>query len=309
MLKRKHVLAVALTAAVTSAGFDTSRHNVPLDQIVAGGPPKDGIPAITKPHLVAADAVTFLQPGDRVVGVERNQVAKAYPLRILNWHEAVNDTIGGTPIVITYCPLTASALVFQRTVGERTLSFGISGRLYQSNVLFYDHQSESLWSQLKGEAVTGPETGSRLHVLPTVVTTWADWRRRHPQTEVLSQETGYSRNYARDPYAGYHASPEVMFPLAHVDTRLQPKEKVLGVQVGSVSKAYPLARLAASKAVHDDVGGTRLRIEYDSQADRAEAVHLKSGAPWPAVVVYWFAWSAFHPETAVWHETVPGGAR
>lgn len=299
-LSRRITAVVASAVALASVGFDTSRHSVPLDEILAGGPPKDGIPAISAPRFVAADAATFLPSDDRVIGVDQEGVVKAYPLRILNWHEVVDDAIGTSPIAVTYCPLTGSAIVYDRRVNGQTLLFGVSGRLYQSNLLLYDQQSESLWSQLKAEAVTGAHTGARLQAIPSVTTTWADWRHVHPDTVVLSPETGYQRDYGRDPYAGYHASPELMFPVAHVDARLPAKQKVLGVQVGSVSKAYPLVQLAASRHAEDALGATRLRTTYDPQADRAEAVDVESGNPWPSVVVYWFAWSAFHPDTTIW---------
>jgi hypothetical protein len=181
--------AVLLLAALACLGFDTTRHSVPLSQILSGGPPKDGIPAIMAPRLVAASAATFLRGGDAVIGVTEAGVAKAYPVRILNWHEVVNDQIAGVPIVVTYCPLTASAVVYDRAPRGAPLTFGVSGRLYQSNVLIYDYQTESLWSQLKEEALTGSFTGTALRAFPSVVTTWADWQSTHPQTLVLSPDT------------------------------------------------------------------------------------------------------------------------
>jgi len=253
-----------------------------------------------KPRFVSADKAGFLKPDDRVVGVAHAGAAKAYPLRILNWHEVVNDTIGTVAVAVTYCPLTASAVVFDRTVNARLLTFGVSGLLYQSNVLMYDHQSESLWSQLLEEAVTGPSTGTRLRTLPSVTTTWADWHSRYPATLVLSPHTGHVRDYARDPYADYHDSEHVMFPVRHFDARLPAKEKVVGVRVGNLSKAYTLTGLAGVRRVEDDVGTARLRIDYDVQSARADVLDVRTGKPWPAVVAYWFAWAAFHPDTLVW---------
>ena len=177
-MKRYYLLTAVLMPLLV--GFDTMKSNIPVADIVSGGPPKDGIPALVEPKFVAAHDATYLQPEDRIIGVVRNGMTKAYPLRILNWHEAVNDTIGTTAAVVTYCPLTGSAVVYARTVNRQILSFGISGRLYQSNVLLYDHQTESLWSQLKEEAVTGPQTGTRLRVLPSITTTWNAWRRCTP---------------------------------------------------------------------------------------------------------------------------------
>jgi Protein of unknown function (DUF3179) len=293
-------VTVLLTIAPLLVGFDLSRHSIPPEEILAGGPPKDGIPALTEPRFVDADSTTFLRPDDRVIGLVQGGVAKAYPLRILNWHEVVNDAIGTTPVAVTYCPLTGSGVVYDRTANGRTHWFGVSGLLYQSNVLFYDHETESLWSQLQEEAVAGPLTGTRLRAVPSVTTTWVDWRHLHPDTLVLSTETGYRRDYEGDPYARYRVSPEVMFPLRRVDSRLPAKEKVLGVQVGSVSKAYPLNRLAQARRVEDQLRETPIRIDYDPDAQRAVVSALNSNAPMPAVTAYWFAWSAFHPDTALW---------
>jgi hypothetical protein len=308
MNRRKHL---ALTAALALAslgllGFDVSKHSIPPDRILSGGPPKDAIPAILEPRFVAAAQAGFLRPGDQVVGVRDGKVAKAYPIRILNWHEVVNDSLNRTPIAVTYCPLTGSAVVYDRRHEGRTLSFGVSGKLYQSNVLLYDHQSESLWSQLGEAAVTGDLTGAKLEPLPAVVTTWQDWRSRHPDTLVLSTETGHRRDYDRDPYASYHQSARVMFPMDHVDPRLRPKEWVLGLKIGERSKAYPFMALAGVRSVLDDVSGKRVRIEFDPESKRATAAEADTGEALPGVGVYWFAWAAFHPHTLVWIPNVPG---
>ena len=144
-----YISAIALAVAFLlpdgseggGGGFDLSRHSIDPDQILSGGPPKDGIPAILAPEFVPASAADFLRETDRVVGLLIGNEAKAYPIKVLNWHEVVNDKLGKTPIAVTYCPLTGSAVVFERLVGDDTLSFGVSGRLYESNVLIYDHQS------------------------------------------------------------------------------------------------------------------------------------------------------------------------
>ena len=273
-----------------------------MDEIHGGGPSKDGIPALLEPKLVPAGEAGFLRPQDRVVGVVRDGVAKAYPLRVLNWHEVVNDRIGSTALAVTYCPLTASAVVFDRAVGERTLSFGVSGRLYQSNVLLYDHQTESLWSQLGGEAITGPQVKSPLRALPAITTTWAAWRREHPDTLVLSDHTGFRRDYGRDPYAAYHTSPRLMFPVRTADARLPDKTKVFGLEIGDEAVAYPLASLATAGKVADRIAGVAVRIEYDRKSATVRATDAETGRPRAGVVVYWFAWSAFHIQTRLWAE-------
>lgn len=299
-LRQGFAVAVLLACAPLLSGFDLSNSRVPAEEILSGGPPKDGIPAIVHPKLVPATEATFLDDADRVVGIVAGGDARAYPLRILNWHEVVNDTLGARPVAVTYCPLTGSAVVFERDVGGRTLSFGVSGRLYQSNVLIYDHQSESLWSQLGGAAIAGPSADTLLRPIGSLETTWKAWRTAHPDTLVLSPETGFKRDYARDPYAEYHRASHAMFETHHADARLPVKAKVFGVRVDRESVAYPLERLAHSGTVEDHVGGVPIRTEYDPATRAAGAVRTDSGAPVPGVVVYWFAWTAFHPETRLW---------
>ena len=301
------VFALTLLTTRAASGFDTSRSTIPVDEIVSGGPPKDGIPAILAPKFVNASEASYLEAEDEVVGLVLDGVARAYPLRILNWHEAVNDHVGPFPIVVTYCPLTRSAVVYDRRVNGRTLSFGISGRLYQSNVLLYDHQTESLWSQLREEAVTGPQAGTRFQALPAVTTTWAAWRRAHHDVLVLSPDTGHRRNYAEDPYADYARSPALMFPPKQVDSRLPAKEMVLGIRIGDAATAYPLAALARAGRIEDTIGGRRVHIEYDVGARSVRSVQGEDGQLLVATTLYWFAWAAFHPDTAVWR--VPGQPR
>ena len=307
-------LAVLLTIglAVETLGrgpaawaFDLTRHNIPVEQILDGGPPKDGIPALSAPATVPAERAAFLRPTDRVVGVRVGDAARAYPLAILNWHEAVNDTLGGTPILVTYCPLTDSAVVFDRVVEDRIEEFGVSGRLYLSNVLLYDRRSESLWSQLGSQAVTGERTGTELEARPTTVTTWGEWARTHPLTTVLSDATGYERDYRRDPYASYHRAPGPAFPIEGMDARLPAKARVLGLRLRRVSRAYPIAELARVGRVEDVVSGTPVVVAYDAGQGSATVTDARTGRFLPATSVYWFAWSGFHPDTAVWGNPQP----
>lgn len=191
--------------------------------------------------------------------------------------------------------------MYDRKIDGRELTFGVSGKLYQSNVLLYDKQSESLWSQLKEEAIAGEMTGKRLTALPSVLTTWGRWRRDHPNTLVLSPDTGYARPYDRDPYAGYAESDGLMFPPSRVDRRLPSKVRVLGIEIQGDAVALPFERLAAAKTpLEIRIGGTEVTVRYDSASATAEA--LVRGQPIPAFTGYWFAWYAFHPQTKVWPE-------
>ena len=294
---------VALAAATLHAqemnGFDLRGALIPAGQIDAGGPARDGIPSIDKPRFLPAERATYMRADDQVLGLVRNNVARAYPVRILNWHEVVNDRFDNDAVTLTFCPLCGTGVAFDGRVDGRALSFGVSGLLYNNDVLIYDRQTQSLWSQLLGQAISGPMKGQYLRVLPLTHTTWADWRKNHPATVILSTDTGATRAYERDPYAGYERSAEVIFPMAFRSSGFHPKERVLGVQLGTLTKAYPFVELGkTSGAVLDRLGDTALTIRFDRAASRA-TVHAKDGKQLPATVSYWFAWYGFHPETEI----------
>lgn len=287
-------------------GFRVDGALVPVDAIERGGPPRDGIPAIDQPKFLPADKA-MLRSTDRVLGLLHKGVARAYPVRILNWHEVVNDRLAGEPIAVTYCPLCGTGMAFDARLasvaGPRDLIFGVSGLLYNSDVLLYDRGTESLWSQLKQTALTGPLKGSRLVALPLEHTTWQDWRARHPNTSVLSNDTGFARDYDRDPYTGYEAVAQLMFRVQHEDKRFPVKEWVLGVEVNGVSKAYPFSALArnagAAGVVTDSVGGRDIRILFDAR-NRTARAQDGQGKSLPGIMAFWFAWVAFHPRTEIY---------
>lgn len=293
-------------SALGDNGFDLRRTLVPRGEILRGGPPRDGIPSIDAPRFVAARDAR-LKPDDRVLGLRVGDTARAYPIRILNWHEVVNDRFGDQPVVVTYCPLCGTGVVFDARVGGHALQFGVSGLLYNSDVLVYDRQTESLWSQLENRAVSGPMLGARLEMLPAEHTAWALWRRRHPRTQVLSFETGFARDYDRDPYAGYERDPQTFFPVANADARRAPKDWVLGVRAGGHAKAYPFDELArAGEVVRDTVGDLTVNIHYDA-AHRSARVLDDDGREHPTVAAFWFAWAAFNPGTQLY--AAPPGQR
>lgn len=302
------VVAAAGTAAAAAEelnGFDLSFVLVPRDQILRGGPPRDGIPALTRPEAIPAREATYLRPDDVVVGVELEGEARAYPLRILVWHEVANDVLGGTPIAVTYCPLCNSVMVFDRRVDGRTLEFGVSGLLYQSNVLLYDRRSsggtESLWNQIQMRAVAGPaaRAGHALALLPSTMTRWSEWRARHPGTTVLSARTGFGRDYADSPYGAYFATDELMFPVEkkprRTIERLKNKDPMILVSVGGEMKAYAVKDVEADAGrggyVEDVVGGRAVRLYPAAQAGGAR-VESPDGAPVPVAYLYWFSLNA-----------------
>ena len=281
-------------------GFDLAGALVPAEEILQGGPPKDGIPAIDRPTFVGARDATNLRPDDMVLAIVRNGIAKAYPIRILNWHEVVNDRFGADDIVITFCPLCGSGVAFESRAGRRALRFGVSGLLYNSDVLLYDRETQSLWSQIRAQAVAGPLKGGRLTAVPVLHTTWADWRARHRDSLVLSQKTGYSRDYDGDPYAGYEKSAELMFPVRFRAEGYHPKERVLGIVLEGKAKAYPFVELAKGAGeIADTVAGRAVRIHYSREHQSAEAFDAK-GQPLVATTLFWFAWAAFHPDTGIY---------
>lgn len=288
----------ASAAADRLNGFDLGGALVPVQAIHQGGPPKDGIPAIDNPRFVAAGHTT-LDADDRVLGVVRNGVAKAYPVRILNWHEVVNDRFGADGVAVTYCPLCRSGVAFLARAKGQQATFGVSGLLYDNNVLLYDRETQSLWSQMRHQAVTGPMKGERLEQLPMTHATWGWWRARHPDTLVLSFDTGVTRDYATDPYGDYERVPKLHFPISAVSDRLGVKDVVVGVAIDNRYKAYPLEALRKAKtAVNDTLAGRRITLHHDA-ASGATVVTDTTGNEIPSLVAYWFAWYAFHPDTEI----------
>jgi Protein of unknown function (DUF3179) len=183
------LMAAPAVVAVAQNGFDLSNATIPRDEILPGGPPRDGIPAINQPQFIKPSEVNFLRDDDRVLSVKIDNEVRAYSLRILNWHEIVNDQVGDHAIAVTYCPLAGAGMVFDRSVNGRNLSFGVSGLLYQSDLLMYDRETESLWSQIAMKAVSGAQAGAELPWLPAENMTWHAWREAYPDGKVLPTQT------------------------------------------------------------------------------------------------------------------------
>lgn len=242
---------------------DFSKATVPLDEIVSGGPPKDGIPAIDDPEFVSVrSASRWIRDREPVLVVDHRGTVRAYPYQILIWHEIVNDEVGGLPLAITFCPLCNTALVFHRTHDGVVRDFGTTGRLRHSDLVMYDRQSETWWQQATGEAIVGEHAGSHLDMYPAQTMSWQEVRDRHPGAEVLSRDTGYDRPYGRNPYQGYDSSrgPISGFFSREVDDRLPAMERVAAVSVGEHSLAYPFSALGERRVVNDDAGGSPLVV-------------------------------------------------
>lgn len=285
-------------------GFDVSDSLIPVERILVGGPERDGIPAIDAPHFIAGKEVGFLQDQDRVLGLELEGAARAYPVRILNYHEIVNDHIGGRSVTITWCPLCGSGMAFVADVNNRRMHFGVSGLLYNSDMLLYDRATHSLWSQLMRQAISGPLKGQKLDMLALQQTTWLEWRNKHPSGQVLSKQTGYRRDYSQNPYRGYAQSESVFFSVDHRSGLYHPKERVIGLEIAGHFKAYPFIELSRHQGeLVDHMGILQFRVIFDPQHNSGKVVRL-DGTEIPTVISYWFAWYAFHPQTDVFRAII-----
>jgi hypothetical protein len=234
------------------------------------------------------------------MGVTLNGVAKAYPINILDHHEVVNDRFGDTAITITFCPLCGTGMVFHARVKNRELDFGVSGLLYNSGLLLYDRATGSLWSQIMKVAVTGPLKGEKLVQIPAQYTTWGSWSKEHPDSLLLSRDTGHERDYGGELYDLYRRLPTVMYSTGHQDQRLTAKEWVLGVEVGDRSLAVPFSALyQLDGPLRIRLGGEAIVINWDREGSAAR-VFDSQGDEIPATAGYWFAWVAFYPDTALY---------
>ena len=258
---------------------DFSKHTVPYRDILSGGPPKDGIPAIDEPKFVdVQEADGWLKPVEPVILVEVGQDARAYPLQILIWHEIVNDTVGGLPLVVTFCPLCNTAIAFERDFSGKLLDFGTTGRLRYSNLIMYDRQTETWWQQATGEAIAGELAGSQLKFYPAAIVSWQDYKTAHPDGRVLSRDTGFGRDYGRNPYAGYDDvnNPPFLYRGPQTPGILPPVARVLTVDLNQEAVAYPYDVLQKVRVVNDNVGGQPVVVFWE--AGTASALDASSVA-------------------------------
>jgi len=302
-----------------------------LEEITWGGVAVDGIPSLDDPKLIAATAADYLRDDDLVFGIEINGDARAYPLRIMGWHEMFNEVIGGVPVALAYCTLCGSGILFETRVEgrERPFVFGSSGLLYRSNKLMFDRETDSLWNQFTGQPVVGPlvDSGITLEIRPVVIVPWTRWRAAHPQSRVLALDTGHRRDYGSGVvYAEYFASPDLMFPTRADESRLRRKDYVFGIRDVGAAKAWPIEAFAGGAVINDAVGNrtvvlignaeTRSVRAYErggrSFEAGAEEHRLRGpGGLWqvteeallgpggtrltrvPGHLAYWFAWDGY----------------
>ncbi len=290
--------------AVEWPGTDFEQHSVDLAEIFSGGPPKDGIPAILEPQFLAAGAVETLQENEAVMTLELpGEVPRAYPLRYLIWHEIVNDRIGGQPVAITWCPLCNSGLVFDRKVNGEILSFGVSGNLRHSDMIMYDHQTESWWQQAVGEAIVGTLTGAQLKQLPGWIESWGSFQNRNPAGEVMA-EPNYPRRYGLNPYVGYDTSswpflyggetpPHDIHPLERV-VRVQDFAVLLTVLRESGRLRHNGVEFTWQAGVASPLDAGNVTGGRDIGAVRVK--DLATGDDLPHDLMFAFAFDAFYPD-------------
>ena len=272
----------------------------PAASIMHGGPAKDGIPSLIDPSTVAAASAGFLSAEDRIVGVTIHGEARAYPIRILNYHEIVNDQLGGVPIAVVYCPLCDSVSVVDRRIDGETLSFGVSGLLLHSNVLMYDRMHDALWTQVGCRAISGPLAGRSLtHINSWELASFGAWSDRHPNSRVVSFETGYERDYRRSPYARYFENDDLYFPVPRDDRLPRQKVPVVGVRLGDHACAVPVEAVerAPSGRLEVPIGDHWVVLASDSRTQEVAVIDSPEGAQ--IVHTFWFAWAAFHPDTTL----------
>lgn len=236
---------------------DFSKSIVDPREIESGGPGKDGIPAIDRPRFVSpAEADRWLDPREPVIALEIAGQARAYPLSILIYHEIVNDTVGGTPVAVTFCPLCNASIVFDRRVDGRPLDFGTTGRLRKSDLVMYDRRTESWWQQFTGQGIVGHYAGARLIQVPSHIVAYEDFKAAYRGGRVLSRETGHSRPYGRNPYRGYDRIGDQPFLFRDpADSRLPPMERVISVTSGATQKIYPFSALSQTPVINDEIAG------------------------------------------------------
>jgi len=281
---------------------DGTKYIIHPSKFLSGGPPKDGIPSIDNPKFIPANKADWLSDDELGLGVVHKNEARFYPFRILVYHEIVNDFIQDDPILVTYCPLCFTGIGFIREIDNEQVEFGVSGKLYNSELVMYDRKTDSYWPQTLGKAVYGPSTGKVIKKIPTDTVKWGDWKKVHPDTRVLSKDTGFLRSYdGSNPYGrkGDFTDINLQFPLENKDARLDAYEIVYAVELNGNFKAYKKFDLEEKLKIEDIIGGERVIIEFDKELKSARA-YKESGEQIVVDTLFWFAWAAFHPDTELY---------
>ena len=291
---------------------DGTKYLVDPSKIIGGGPGKGGIgvdkgiPALADKNIKfvsVAEADEWIEDNELVLVLEYKGVKRVYPHQILVWHEIANDNIAGNPILITYCPLCGTGIAYESYIevnGKKVETrFGVSGKLFNSNLIMYDEETDTYWQQIDGLAIVGELTGQELKEISIDTVVWREWKAIHPDSEVLSQDTGMNRNYGRDPYGNYYEDSFLIFPVENSDNRIFAKDLVFGIEIDGVYKAYREIDVKKAGVIEDVVNGVNIRVERLDDG-RIVVTNIDTGEEIVKEVGFWFSWYAFHPETELW---------
>ena len=270
--------------------------DVSFDSLIQACPARDCIPSIDQPVYVAAAEVDYLRDDDLLITITHNGITRAYPTRILDRHEIVNDMFGSDPVAITYCPLCGSGLAFDRRQQGRVLEFGVSSLLHNSDLVMYDRQTESLWQQITGEAFAGKFRGSQLKALPVSMISWENWQEQYPNAEVLTVHNVKSDAYQKTAYADYAEHERLFMPVSATDARLHPKRVVLGVEIGDQAIAIDSEWLTKEGSWSNVYEGKNLLVTMKKSGEVQASL---DSTPIAVHSMYWFAWYTIHSNNAL----------
>lgn len=276
-------------------GYSQQDIDADLDQVFQGCPRRDCIPSIDQPTFVPATEVDYLDDDDLVMVLDLKGERRAYPTRILDRHEVVNDRFGPTPVAVTFCPLCGSGVTFLRVIEGEEVKLGVSGLLHANDLVLYDRSSNSLWQQVTGKALAGPQRGSKLEAIPSSMTRFGDWRAAHPKGSVLAPPVG-AGEYEKNVYGDYASSDRLLFPVSKMDARLHVKRVVYGIELAGQSIALESGWLESAGRWERTLGEQSLVVQW---APASGVFASLDGEPVAVHRMYWFAWYSFHPDTAL----------
>jgi len=276
-------------------GFSQEDIDAEVDRVFQGCPRRDCIPSIDQPEFLGTGQVDFLDGDDIVISLTWSGITRAYPTRILDRHEIVNDRFGETPVAVSYCPLCGSGLAFVRVLDGVETEFGVSGLLHNNDLIMYDRETGSIWQQITGRALAGSKRGEKLEAIPVSMIEWSDWRDANPGAEVLAPPAG-SQHYSKNAYGDYASSDRLLFPVDKQDARLHAKKIIFGVEIGAQSIAVESGWLKEQGSWEHETSGQTLSLQLDEAGGVAGSL---DGKPVPVHRMYWFAWYSFHPDTGL----------
>jgi len=285
----------AVDVLTDTFGYGADDIDVDIDAVYQGCPQRDCIPSIDRPEFLPTADVDYLDRDDIVLSLTHENITRAYPTRILDRHEIVNDTFGKTPVAVTYCPLCGSGLAFVRVLGGKEVQLGVSGLLFNNDLIMYDRKTESLWQQITGLAIAGPKRGSTLQSLPVTMSLWGEWKAANPEAEVLALPSK-QQHYRKKTYGDYDSSDRLLFPVTDLDARLHVKKVIHGVEIGELSIAVEDGWLKKKGSWEHEIYGKILRLEVDEAGGVTGSLE---GDPISVHRMYWFAWYSFHPDTSL----------